>query len=194
MAATFTSTVRVVALSDRYGGRRAFVRHVYWAAAARFRLLDLYFTSDFRGIERFVFVCKGNICRSPYAEARARSLGLPSLSAGLEADPGRPANQDFAAAALSLGVDLSAHRARSVNELALTPNDALITFEPGQARALRDRPWRGSGPARVLLLGLFCSPARPYLHDPYGASAPYARACAGRIDEALTELRRRVSE
>src|SRR5437588_1134030 len=37
-------------------------------------------------VARVVFVCHGNICRSPYAEGRAVSFGLPAASFGLSAD------------------------------------------------------------------------------------------------------------
>ena len=47
-----------------------------------------YFNSlkkiDWTSVERLIFVCKGNICRSAYAEALARSAGVESLSFGLD--------------------------------------------------------------------------------------------------------------
>jgi protein-tyrosine phosphatase len=155
-------------------------------------LLDAYEPENVATIRRLVFICKGNICRSPYAEAHARALGLPAISAGLEADPGKPANERFAQIARSLGVDLSTHRARHVSALELSAEDFVIAFEPAQADALRALYAGASGRA-FGLLGMFRRPRAPYIHDPYGASDEYARACALRINEALDALSTRLA-
>ena len=39
-------------------------------------------------VARVVFVCHGNVCRSPYAEGRAVNFGLPAASFGFSADSG----------------------------------------------------------------------------------------------------------
>src|SRR5260370_29706063 len=43
-------------------------------------------------VARVVFVCHGDICRSPYAERRAVSVGLPAPSFGLSADSCAPSH------------------------------------------------------------------------------------------------------
>lgn len=172
---------------EDHGGKRARVREAWYRAAALAGLLDSYHPSDVSAIRRLVFVCKGNICRSPYAEARARLLGLPALSAGLEAGPGKPANERFARVARTLGVELSGHRARHIAELELGTEDLLIAFEPLHARVLRAR-YAGASTRTIALLGMFCRPRAPYIHDPYGASDEYAWSCALRIDAALDVL------
>src|SRR3974390_821472 len=47
---------------------------------------------DFSRVKRMIFICKENIGLSPYAEARARSIGILAASAGLEAKMGSSAN------------------------------------------------------------------------------------------------------
>ena len=73
--------------------------------------------------ERFhvLFVCTGNICRSPTAEAialreLARYHGVPLAfaSAGSHAMEGRPATRQAVAAATARGADLGQHRAREL--------------------------------------------------------------------------------
>jgi len=65
---------------------------------------------------RVVFVCAGNICRSPYAEAVARRdcavAGVEFASAGLSALSGNRATAEALAVASERGVDLSGHRAQ----------------------------------------------------------------------------------
>lgn len=175
---------------EHHGGRRAYLRYLYWRAAGWFGQLDLWRETDLRVTERLVFVCKGNICRSPYAEARAREFGLPAESAGLLADSGQSADKEFALVAHAMGLNLTSHRARNIGELTISSRDTLLVFEPGQARALSERSWQGGRPT-VILLGLLCSPPVPYIHDPYGARKSYAKVCAVRIDQAVKELKRR---
>ena len=70
-------------------GRMNVMRHPYerWAAV---RLPD--------SVQSVLFVCKGNICRSPLAEVYFRSLvekdgrRITVRSAGLETTPGKPAD------------------------------------------------------------------------------------------------------
>jgi protein-tyrosine phosphatase len=68
-----------------------------------------------------LFVCLGNICRSPLAEAALRAqavangLALTIDSAGTSAlHAGNPADPRAIAEAARHGIDLSAHRARQV--------------------------------------------------------------------------------
>ena len=176
---------------EEYGGKRAYLRHFLYRTLGSFGLLDSYLPVDV-GPRRLVFVCKGNICRSPYAEARARDIGLRAISAGLEASDGQPADGHFSRVALTFGVDLSSHRSRNIADLELAPGDLLVAFEPTQAIELRGRyPTRG-GPC-VTLLGLFGRPQAPYIHDPHGASDEYARSCVQKIDRALAALALRVA-
>lgn len=177
---------------EDHGGKRARVRDAWYRALALAGLLDSYHPREVQTIRRLVFVCKGNICRSPYAEARARLLGLPAISAGLEADPGKLANERFARVARSFGVDLSGHRTRHIAGLEMRAEDLLIAFEPTQGSALRTR-YAGAGVRTIALLGMFCYPQTPYIHDPYGASDAYARSCAWRINVALDALALRVA-
>jgi protein-tyrosine-phosphatase len=67
---------------------------------------------------KVLFVCAGNICRSPFAEALARRLAaergldVEFASAGEIALDGDRCPPDAVAVAKEYGVDLSSHRAR----------------------------------------------------------------------------------
>ena len=139
-------------------------------------------------VERLVFVCHGNVCRSAYTEARARRLGLRSASFGLAARDGDRANPVAAERAAARGVDLAAHRATSAPAARLAPGDLLVAIEPAHLRGLALRALGRRGPLR----GLWATPARPHLEDPYGLSPAYFDTCFDVVDSALEAIARRA--
>lgn len=69
-----------------------------------------------------LFVCTGNTCRSPLAEAIARAEagrrgldGVTCRSAGTSAYPGHPASPVGAVVAAERGIDLGEHRSRPLD-------------------------------------------------------------------------------
>jgi len=89
-----------------------------------------------------LFVCHGNICRSPYAEAAFRDrLGgsvssvIHVLSAGF-IGPIRPAPRFAVEEAAARGVDLRDHRSKTITPMALRSVDIVAVMEPGQAPAV----------------------------------------------------------
>lgn len=171
----------------RYGGKRAWLRLIgerAALAAGRYAGLDAI---DWSGVARLVFVCSGNICRSPYGEAKARSLGVPAASFGLSADARSAVDPRAKDVAARRGVDLSSHQVRSVAEIHLSPTDLLLLFDPRHAAVLQSQlPAALRAPVRPL--GLWSSPACPYIHDPFGLDERYFDACYARIDTAVARL------
>ncbi len=143
---------------------------------------------DWSRAKRLVFVCKGNICRSAFAEALARSIGLDATSAGLEARAGDPAEPGIREAAAARGIDLSAHSARRLDSLELRPTDMLVCFEPGQLEAAASLATAAG--AQATLLGWYSQPRRPHLEDPYGLSPEYAATCLSIIDSGVRAIAR----
>jgi len=182
-------SVSLTWLADGYGGKRAFVRHL----AARFEVAlgrhRQFIGKDIRDPSRLFFVCKGNICRSPFAEQLARGLGIDACSAGLEADAGRRADARAIVVAQRHGVDLAQHRSRRLHALDVKEGDVVVAFEPEHAWKLRSHLPRGTP---IVLLGMFGRLPCAYLHDPYGLSEGYFDACFARIGEALRALQARA--
>jgi protein-tyrosine phosphatase len=85
---------------------------------------------------RVLFVCTGNICRSPFAEIVARAEGLDAESAGLEAYAGSEPTGDAIAVARELGYDLSSHRARGLTEAMLEGPDVVVGMTAAHVSAL----------------------------------------------------------
>lgn len=92
-----------------------------------------------------LFVCTGNICRSPFAEklaahlAQQQALGdLNFASAGVLASPGDTCSESSIKAARELGVDLSSHLARPLSDELLEWASLVVVMEDEQARSVRD--------------------------------------------------------
>jgi protein-tyrosine phosphatase len=119
-------------ISDRYGSRRGFIR-AYWHRVLY--LLGKYRTYqqiEWDSVDRLVFVCKGNICRSAFAEAVARSSGIDSISCGIDTVSGAPAYDAAIDAATVRNIDLREHRTTPLQSLSFGKRDLLIVMEPLQ--------------------------------------------------------------
>jgi protein-tyrosine-phosphatase len=122
---------------------------------------------------RVLFVCTGNTCRSPFAEAVARREGhVDAESAGLDAYAGDRPPEDAVAVARELGYDLSSHRARPLTEDMLERSDVVVGMTAAHVAAI------GGG---ALLLGA------GDLDDPIGRGRDAYRRVYGQIE---TDVRR----
>lgn len=113
-------------------------------------------TADVQRImaQRIIFVCTGNTCRSPIAEAMFRSLlaarigcapdelpqnGYDVASAGLAAMAGAPASPESVQLCAEQGVDLTAHASQPLTEQLLQQADRLYTMTAGHREAILSR-------------------------------------------------------
>jgi len=171
-------------VTRQHGRKQAWVRH---HATSWFHRLGAYsdlLDFDATRVLRLVFVCAGNVCRSRYAEARARTLAFESGSFGLSADGRSLPDAAAVRAARRRGIELLPRASRRANDVRPTAGDLLVAMEPHQARALR----RAHPRAQVTLLGLWCRSPRPVLADPYGLPDAYFDTCFGCIDQAVEAL------
>lgn len=139
-----------------------------------------------------LMVCTGNICRSPMAEGLLRHMLLKWRRAdadirsagthGLDAQPAAP----FAVQAMAeLGVDISAHRARSLDREMVSQADLILVMEPfHQEIVSRAVPLEVRD--KIRLLADFEKPRQSdTIDDPYHRPLEDYRTCLNRIRNSL---------
>ncbi|MFY9987247.1 MAG: serine hydroxymethyltransferase [Chthoniobacterales bacterium] len=80
-----------------------------------------------------LFVCTGNVCRSPMAEGlfermTAERADLRVLSAGVSTYPGQPPSAHAVEVLEELGVDISQHRSKPISEKVVEEADWIIAM------------------------------------------------------------------
>lgn len=173
-----------------YGSRRGLVRATWYRMRYLFGSYQAYNKIDWSSVERLVFICKGNICRSAFAEAVAHSYGIDAISCGLDTIEDAPANTNAISAAKQLGFDLDGHVTRPIMYLVLKKTDLLIAMEPWQLEFLKKNLCRNH---QYTLLGLWSNPILPYIQDPYNASQNYFNKCFMYINESVYAISKKLS-
>ena len=152
---------------------------------------------------RICFVCTGNICRSPMAEAIFRRLitlhcheGRVAVSSAATGDwhVGERADARTIAALEARGYDATAHRARQFDPESFVDLDLVIAFDRGQERILKE--WGSAEPdrAKVHLLMSFDpeSSTAPDVPDPYYSDAALFSTVLDTIERASLALFRQL--
>lgn len=176
-------------LSDRYGSRRGAALTYFYRIRFLIGGYRQYKDIDWGSIERLVFVCKGNICRSAYAGAVAKFYGYNAISCGIETVIGAPADKEAIIVGAEKGIDLAHHRTTPIQSLVLDKSDLLVVMEPWQAEYINQEYGEK---CRCSMLGLWGRPVKPHIQDPYGASSLYFNYCFDYIEKAVHEITSKI--
>jgi len=142
-------------------------------------------------LKTILFVCTGNVCRSPMAEGLMRDLlrernDITVISAGVSASKGAPASQPAVAALSELGIDIRRFRSQPVTEKLLDQCTHVFTMTRDHKRII-DLLFPEYG-EKIRLLGEF-SRGGGDVPDPIGQGLPTYKRCRDVIKSALVQIR-----
>jgi len=122
--------------------------------------------------KNILFVCVGNICRSPSAEVMLRQQvvgkGIQVSSAGLGALVDHGIDATAQQLLVEQGLDGSAHRARQISNAILAQADLVLTMERKHVRRIAEIAPEASG--KTFLLGKWQQERE--IPDPYRQQRP----------------------
>ena len=143
-------------------------------------------------MDKIIFICTGNTCRSPMAEGLFRAhggedkTGLTAASAGLFTQDGMPASQNAVAAAAELGADITAHRSRMLTPELARDARYLICMTGAHYDRLCELFPDCADKVFTLL--------PEDISDPFGGDLETYRRAAAEIDKGVRSIIERLSQ
>lgn len=145
-----------------------------------------------RRLKRILIVCTGNICRSPMATGLLRQRlaedGLDGdvmvYSVGTWGLDGEPASEHAVHVMAERGVDISDHRARTLQRYDVESADLILTMEERHRRSIFY-----AQPGMLRKVFLFSEMAGEHcdVKDPYGLSIEEYRRCADELERLFSQ-------
>jgi len=149
-------------------------------------------------VESILFVCLGNICRSPFAAllatnrlTQANVKRIRCASAGIRATQAARSPEAACDAAVAHGLSLVDHRPTTLTRELIDAHDLIVVMEATQLVELRAT--YPDATDRLFLLSLFDGQASTG-YDRYNIADPFSRPravfeiCFNRIDRSLSRL------
>lgn len=173
-------------MRDNYATERGWVRYLLGQTESILGRTQKYEQVDLSKVERLVFVCLGNICRSPFAEFVAKQQGVTTAGFGLSTTTGVEAFSLGVETAKKFNIDMQTHRTTDFKDFELRDSDLLLVMEIRHARKLENM--LGESKAQIALLGHWATPRRLHIHDPHTHDSVYFENCYQVLKKATESL------
>ena len=147
---------------------------------------------------KILFICTGNTCRSPLAEAIARKFaierGLIDLeigSAGTSAWEGAPASDGALLVGIERNIDLSQHRSQQLTRELVAASDYIFAMGPHHLE--RVEAMGGEGKAYLLASYASNGGSERSVSDPFGGDLDVYRATCDELQEDVKRVLDRLA-
>ena len=143
-------------------------------------------------MDKIVFICTGNTCRSPMAEGLFKALngeqktGLEAISAGIFTNNGMPASENAVIVAKELGADISNHKSQMLNGDIVNDAKYLVCMTGAHYDQILLKFPNVSDKLFTLL--------PTDIDDPFGGNIDEYRSCASQIKSAVESIIERLSK
>jgi protein-tyrosine phosphatase len=173
---------------------KGILRDIYWSVYGK-TIRNPKLTLQVKSI---LFVCKGNICRSPFAEISSiQNIGISNQynisSAGIYVESPQVPPVEAVVAANDFGIDLQGHKSKSINYRMIESFDLIVAMEAWQFKFLNKL--FAEFKEKIFLLPLFDNNTKSLnnysiynIKDPYGKSQYDYQKCFDRIRSCIEGL------
>lgn len=172
-------------INNRYGSKRALLNNIKYSF---YGMLGFYSDYSIDSVpfkpQRYVFVCAGNICRSPIAEATAKAEGANAISFGLDTRGGDGPDPRALAYARKNGLSVDEHITTTAEHYKPMPGDLVVAMEPKHLQMYQEQGFKEP----IVLLGTTTGRKKYFIADPYNTNPTFFDDCEGVVVKYTKKL------
>jgi protein-tyrosine phosphatase len=153
-------------------------------------------------MKKILFVCTGNTCRSPMAQAWFRylleqraqgdNIEYEVLSAGIHTIDGMSASREAVQIMKEAGLDISSHQSAKLSGELVQDAELILTMTRSHCEYMQNRFPEKAG--QIHTLPAFAADAESEVADPYGGGLSEYRNTLAQLQELLAKLLQKLTQ